>query len=94
MRRERAGAVTGAVPGLPALAESEALRCRAGEMPVRCPLDLVITIPRPPAPPVILPLPETEAFACVGGDGDIIRLLIDWTTGIQPAPPQLPPTHI
>jgi len=94
MRRERAGAVTGVGPTLPPLAEGEALRCRAGDMPVRCPLDFVITIPRPPAPPVILPLPETEAITCVGGDGNIIQQLIDWTTGTQPAPPQLPPTHI
>ncbi len=76
------------------LAAAEALACVGGGKPVLP--DLIITIPTPPVPPVILPLPDGEALACVGGDGDgnLIELLIDWTTGSQPAPPQLPPTHV
>ncbi len=80
--------------GLRTLAQAEALACRGGGKPVLP--DLLITIPPPPVPPIILPLPDGEALACVGGEGDgnMIQLLIDWTIGTQPAPPQLPPTHI
>jgi len=44
---------------------------------------------------MLAPVGDGEALRCRGGDGDnLIQLLIDWTTGTQPAPPQLPPTHI